>query len=395
MTRMFSRPDPAPAHSRFIPELESIRGIAAFFVAITHALIAFKYGQTDTIWLIPPWQAQSVEMVWVSFLLILFNGAAAVTVFFVLSGIVLGMALDTRVDRLTVVWREFVVARIARIFPSVIAVIAFIVIYLNYFNNNQLFAGASLWYGWWYRSELSLELILRNLLLLDHSLNPVAWTLAVEVAVALMFPLLFKLSRSVSVSINSGIVLVLMVLANYLPEYLLCAHLYKFYIGLLLPMYAGMAALQKLYRLFPLLMSLLLLLSARAIWGFASSVAMLAETLATALLLGSLCARIPLHPLAKWVLRAKWVRWAGRVSYSFYLWHFVMLYIFAHLLFTYLPAAWIQANTLCCSLGLAAVSITVTGVWATLMYRLVERHGMRLGKWVIVAMRKIPYWVRA
>jgi len=89
---------------------------------------------------------------------------------------------------------------------------------------------------------------------------------------------------------------------------------------------------------------------------------MLAETLATALLLGSLCARIPLHPLAKWVLRAKWVRWAGRVSYSFYLWHFVMLYIFAHLLFTYIPAAQIQAHTLWCSLGLAAVSITVTGV---------------------------------
>jgi len=382
--RIFSRPDPTP---RFIPELESIRGIAAISVAITHALIAFKYAQTDAVWLTAPWAVSNAELTWVSFLLILFNGAAAVTVFFVLSGIVLGLALDARHERFMVVWGEFVVARIARIYPSVIAVLAFVVGYLSFFHHDQAFANASAWYGWWYHGELSLGLILKNMLLLDQSLNPVAWTLAVEVVVAMMFPVLFRYSRRVNGLFNCGIVLALMLLAFYYPDNLLCAHLYKFYLGLLLPLFAGSAFITRLYQAIPLLLALVLLLAARAIWGFDNPLAMMAETLGATLLLASLCAGMPLHPLARKILRAHWVRWAGRISYSFYLWHFIVLYVLTRIMLYSMPAAQLQAHTLGCALGLAAVSIAVTGFLASLMYRLVERRGMGLGKWVLAALR--------
>jgi len=374
--------------SRFVPELESVRGIAAVSVAITHGLIALNYANTDAVWLMPPWAATGYELAWVTSLLVLFNGAAAVTVFFVLSGIVLGMALESRHEQFTVIWRDFIVARIARIYPSVFVATGFIVVYLRYFHHDQLFSAASRWYGWWYHSALSPEMVFKNLLLIDQTMNPIAWTLAVEVMVALLFPPMFKLSRRLSISVNAVVVLFLMVLAYAVPDRLLCAHLYKFYLGMLLPRVAGAVWMRRLYQPVPLMLAALLMLAARSVWGFGQPLSGMAETLGAGLLMSALCAGNPLHPSVRHLLRGSWVRWAGRVSYSFYLWNFIVLYILTHVLLQFVPPAQIQAHTLACGLGLAGVSIVLTGMWASLMYRLVERKGMMLGKRLITLMRK-------
>src|SRR4051812_24934695 len=74
--------------------LDAVRGIAALMVAWGHSFIAVKFSGQDLLWTRPEpagWDARIV-----SALMYAFDGTVAVTTFFILSGIVLGLSLDGR-----------------------------------------------------------------------------------------------------------------------------------------------------------------------------------------------------------------------------------------------------------------------------------------------------------
>ena len=116
------------------------------------------------------------------------NGRAAVTLFFVLSGFVLGLALRRAEPGIVSgLWR-FSVRRIFRIYPAFLCSTAFILAWL--FFGARLFPSVSHWLDqatFGYHAGMlnsqappSGSLILNNLFLLDSSMNLVTWTLKVQ-----------------------------------------------------------------------------------------------------------------------------------------------------------------------------------------------------------------------
>ena len=100
----------------FIGRLEALRGLAAMTVAAGHAL------------LVAPVSGLHESLVKV--LVLLFNGQAAVTVFFVLSGFVLGLSLRRSTESFASGTIRFWVRRWFRIYPAFLASTALIVGYL-------------------------------------------------------------------------------------------------------------------------------------------------------------------------------------------------------------------------------------------------------------------------
>ncbi|WP_434698330.1 acyltransferase family protein [Pseudomonas sp. D1-1] len=140
--------------------LDSLRFLAALCVAVAHCLTAFST---------QPYHAQTwsmidfsnVEGVLARAIQLVFNAHSAVIVFFVLSGFVLTLSLKriTSTNYLEE-FSVFVVRRIYRIFPALI----FSLIILGYIIS--------------YPSQK----LVQNMLLMDTSINSVAWTLKVELA---------------------------------------------------------------------------------------------------------------------------------------------------------------------------------------------------------------------
>jgi peptidoglycan/LPS O-acetylase OafA/YrhL len=151
---------------RFIPSLESARGLAALMVCLFHAGDLELNGQPalaqTSIWRLP------------------LNGHGAVVLFFVLSGFVLRLSLERRAaEPPLVVAAEYIVARAFRLFPVIIATILLIA------------ALAVIVRGEW----ISTDVVLLEALLLDKSLNPPFWTLQVEVFGSLLILLAFLIEK--------------------------------------------------------------------------------------------------------------------------------------------------------------------------------------------------------
>ena len=77
-------------------------------------------------------------------------------------------------------------------------------------------------------------------------------------------------------------------------------------------------------------------------------------------------------------LDAKPLRMLGRVSYSFYLMHFLCLYVLTRLLLTRIPE--LQNHPLAALGSLIILSVGVAAILAWILYRVVEAPMIRLGK---------------
>jgi peptidoglycan/LPS O-acetylase OafA/YrhL len=368
--------------SQFITEFEPIRGVASVTVALMHSFFVLDpQGST----------AMSAAKV-------VFNGFAAVTLFFVLSGVVLGLALDRYSGSFMAKWRQFLVLRVFRIYPMIVVVTAAICLYLL-LHGPAPHPGATEWFNRYYQEPLSWYRALQNFLLINVSLNPVGWTLMVEMAIAVMFPLFHRVSRGSGILANLALLLALVVLAFLADDFralapdnqlyvlfceLILPHAYKFYVGLLLPTLVTQRLLGRIGSFSVLYFGavVIVLIAARTV------VPMLGGSAVFAVVVESFAAGALLLPFCTWQSRgfgarlfhSSAIRWLGRVSYSFYLWHFIVLYATAAMLFQYWPGGVPFAHPVALSALLAAVSIAITAVLSELSYRYIELRYMDMGR---------------
>lgn len=140
--------------------LDSLRFLAALCVAMAHCLTAFSA---------QPFHAQTLAMmdfsntegVFARLVQLVFNAHSAVIIFFVLSGFVLTLSLRRLASvNYGVEFFTFVIRRAYRIFPALICSLLILGYIVSYPSDK----------------------LVQNMLLMDTSINSVAWTLKVELA---------------------------------------------------------------------------------------------------------------------------------------------------------------------------------------------------------------------
>lgn len=345
----------------FNSRLESLRGLAALVVAASHCFI-FNGA---------PWQTAATE-----FLLNFLNGAGAVVLFFVLSGHVLGLGIRRMAAPAGGDWWKFALRRVMRIVPAFWVFSLLLVVVLGHLAGWPTFA-ASDWMNQHPHAPLSARYVVENLLMLDSTLNPVTWTLKVEIVCSLGLPLVHWISTRLS-SVGRGVLLLGLIIGPklLLPDGTAVRFLFLFYMGYLLPA-AGpgiaWATRQPLGRV-----ALWSVALATLFFGYHTAAWTVVQGTGAALLI----ALVMFGPETRFarMLDWSWVRFYGRISYSFYLIHMKAMVVLGLGMLATVPAPILTESPLLFGGLLLAASIAVATPLAWCLYHGVEKPFIEFSK---------------
>lgn len=372
---------PAERSNRIEP-LDALRGFAALTVVIAHYLAIFSGTQ------IPEFQRidsikralglTPLSMFWAS--------SQAVLVFFILSGFVLTLMLQNRTQS----YADYIIRRTLRLWIPYIVSIA-VGAFLVWLIGSEPIPELGQWINKFYGVEITWQSLLGHLFFIGHyptdEFNFVVWTLQHEMRISLIMPLLIPFLATRSGLKFGGILLMSAVsipLVHFLRRtpfsdlhtYALTTHYLLFFaIGVLLALYrekiqmwfnnqssmrktVGLVAILLLYSCLPNLV--------RKLTGL--NVGLFFEWLlipgTTLLMIYTLCSRrmrlILMHPLFAYL---------GKISFSLYLYHGVLLVAAIQLFYGKVPIV-----------PLLSVCLVLTFVVSTVMYYLVERPSIQAGK---------------
>jgi len=369
---------------RFSTNLAALRGIAAAMVVIFHALLVFRLTGFDE----PHRQALSaIDSPWewlVIILLGLTNGHAAVIIFFVLSGVVLTLSYERQRGHGLTRLMAYYIKRGARLWPLLATVAIFAFILRDPVGQLHEPAAFTSWVNAYFSTDPDRNVLLRNILGLDSSLNYPAWTIYVEIAASIVFPLLFLASRhrGLTLAALAATIIVTALGWNYrgFGQYMVC-----FMAGVALIRYGEPVARRVLswprtVRIALLAASWVAILSVERLLSPHTHMypfTVLVFTLCATIIVTHLTFAAPIVALSR-----KPLQWLGEVSYGVYLLHFPVLItlamISAPLLEPLLSLG--QGGALTANLLLAVAAFAVTLPLAAVSYRLLERPCQDIGR---------------
>jgi len=382
--------DSARVRSGRMGELDAVRGIAAFVVVLHHCWQTLLPDQNTFPFLGAPLSAGSESARWaawinVSPLKLLFSGHAAVGVFFVLSGMVLTRQLTAQRNRTAYSYRQFVIQRVFRIWvPFALVILMAAGLCAE--------AGGPLpqlpWINESWNQPVTWQLVAGHLLMLGASAyvtldNPM-WSLVHEMRISLIFPVLTRVASLSLPRLVAGAAVLFTLLSishvtgpliAWVPGTLSREVLHSlldttryglfFVLGIALALKGGalQSWLQK--RQQALRGALWVLAFALLAVPFLAGYLELAYALGATLLLALCTASVT----ARRLLGFRWLTWLGKVSYSLYLVHLLVLLTLVHVLRQLLPLQLILPLAVASSL-----------VFAELCNRFIELPANRLGK---------------
>ena len=349
-------------HTRRLTELDGLRGLAALFVFTSHLKFALP-GRNPLAAL----QLTPLGILW--------GGQAAVDFFFVLSGFVLALPFmrAAPAGALPGFYGRFVLLRVLRIYPAYWLALLFCLLAMQLFAPAGM-AGTSPWaqefwrHGW---GDLSASVLTRHILLVPNFdsrlIDPVSWTLVVEMRMSLLLPFMILACRAWGGRIGTPLLLLLSLALglrigalHFLPLFAFGVALARHWPGKPVP---GAANRNPLFWL--------LLGAALVAYGNAYILDLRRASDYVAGAGAALLILLALQPTAfgAFLNRAP-VQFLGRVSYSFYLLHlptFLLLLSWLMPVLHSVTAVFVLAVPLVCLLS-----------W--LSFVLVERPFMRLSR---------------
>ncbi len=354
-----------------ITKLDGLRGILSLVVALNHSFLVVAIPTFANVWKQNYLEFHDLQSKLQQLLMILGNGGAAVTLFFILSGLVLGQSLS-RVEFSLKGLSAFIAKRLIRLYPVYIFVILLIAIYMRLGFVYQVFPQASLWYIWWMNFEMNLREFLYNLFFVHTYLGGVTWTLRVIVIASFIIPAFYYFTRKTSWFIDLLISCVLVYTSFTvlnIPDFRDLRYLYMFFFGLMLPKFKHFfSRIPGWYVLVTMPITLLILLVIR--YATDEYLGGVLEAIVSWKLIGliSYSDRTKIFNfLDHWSLQ-----FFGKISYSLYLIHFSILYIVARFMFQILPNLPFTDNYLFTHTILFVISLTIATGVSVIVHRYIE-----------------------
>jgi peptidoglycan/LPS O-acetylase OafA/YrhL len=358
-----------------IGPIDGMRGLAALSVAIFHCLHLFPASGSKQALFLKLTELNDLPTAAARILTGLFNGNAAVSLFFVISGFVLSQSLKRKDLYWPVAIGLFAVKRLVRLYPPM--AVCLLVTFGAYLLASTLQPAVYPWPHW---NDLAL-----NLGYVYPALVSATYTLFIELGIVPYFATVVLLTRSFGLKVLLPAIVgsIILLFTNRIPLgpwiFPVSEYLFMFLLGALAHYIAG-----PIGRLSPRSLSLLLVASysvlafARGILGYSSRWSLLCEGLSGAAIV-ALIAYGHETKLSMWLNRRA-IRLMGRISYSFYLYHPMTLAILCPMLLANRTVA--AATPALGALVLIIVSVPTALLLAFYSYRLVESPTMRVTAWL-------------
>jgi len=381
--------------------VDTVRGFAALAVLWSHFSLGFGLPG-----FVIQYQNTPLHILW--------DGFAGVSMFFVLSGFVLSLKYfnsvtapvstlpglnisDIPLFDIREMFR-FYIKRIFRIFPPFVFVLILSILSFQYlYNIYPTDPDRSEWiYSLWRDAKISRSALIRQAILIFpgniHTLVPQAWSLTLEMQFSLIMPFLISAAHrsmalfTLSVIILSATGLMFNSVVGWQIS-ILFTSLFHFYLGILLSRYYRQLNLFISQASFFLKLSVLL--SGLLFYSFRSSVFpwcsefFPVHAIPYCNALGALLILLSCMGFMKIqrILSIPFLHFAGKISYSLYLCHIIIL-----ITITPVFIKWINHNQIdgITSQILALLFATLTSfVVATMLYYLVEKPSIRAGLSII------------
>lgn len=347
---------PAPTH---LAQLDGLRALASFQVFVYHVLSLPRFANVVNTDLMYPMK-------------MLTHGPSAVYLFFVMSGFVLSLSL--RKSGFEGAWiRRFYIKRFVRLYPPFLGALVLVLCFVAAFGHLRDFSHLA---TGWMPASVEGRTFLREALMLRLQYNPPAWSIQVEALAAVIIPFLMLVSLKRPAILLSSILVVLLFssLAGTVFTYA-----YMFYLGLLLPRIQEEISQSR--RIDCWLKSPLLFCLSMLIYGGAYFVDLgrYNHILCTLGVLGILYYVV--YSKSDWVracLSNRLMRYLGTISYSFYLNHWLAIFIAYVIVVKWVsyPEVLQQPAYYLCLMGVIALAINL--FLSSVMWFLTEKPSFAL-----------------
>ncbi|GGJ47982.1 acyltransferase family protein [Deinococcus roseus] len=335
--------------TRFV-SLDALRGIAALMVVFSHVAVFTYYPFAEH-----PKIPSALEFV-------LWNlGATGVDTFFVLSGFVLSLPYLQQGREMQPL--KFIFRRFRRLYPAYLVSLLLAVALKHFHGTEPLTEIVMRWY-----QPLTVQEVLQHLLLLNpkmhiQSVNPVLWTLLVELHMAFFMPVVIRFLASNTMS--SFTVLLVTLGGGFLGGFFVfpLGMVPLFVMGALLALHHS--EVQDAFQKSPLLRNAAFLLGVALVFHrywwiqedlfFIRYISAFGATLVIPAILAS--------PQLQRFLQTPLVSWFGQISYSLYLVHLPILFFVASHAYSSLGG----------SLGTGLVGMALSVGAAALLHRWFEK----------------------
>ncbi|CAG7632626.1 acyltransferase family protein [Paenibacillus allorhizosphaerae] len=370
-------------------ELDSLRGLAAMSVLIGHCLIMLPYltskQYTTEMWVWNIIKFTPISAIWA--------GHEAVILFFILSGFVLSIPYNNGKE---LPYPTYLVRRICRIYIPYLFVIFLAILSRTYISSSQISIFSD-WYNSLWRSDITIQTIIDHIIFLGkydtNALNTVIWSLVEELRISIIFPFIMLLVIRFNWKINIGIGLTSS-LISYAAYYI--------------KWHSSNTALIKAVGYASTLEWLPMFIIGAVLAKNSNSICMLYKRLSRSTRIVMLLCGLMLYTYSHWMpfggkllhitivedwiilagasifiifalfsgsvsrfLMFKPIHFIGKISYSIYLSHMIILLVMVNLLYGLIPLALIWLLT-----------IILTIVISALMYFYIELPSIKLGRFL-------------
>lgn len=370
--------------SRHIATLDGLRGCSALAVTMFHALLHYNLPLIERVLYAPVSSMGNVSDLFDKFYLSIFNGDSPVILFFVLSGFVLAISIDSSLDKgrhIVFTATDFLVRRVLRIYPAMIACMCL-------YWTIHLFTEGFIVYP-----AVNFEVFLKSATLSDITIHGPSWSLLVEIIAApfiLVFVILHrKLGFFVLILITAYAMMAIdyPALVWHLPNF--WAYLISFVIGIAIAA-PQMRSIKFIVRPWHTSAALLAFIFARSFVPRAGISGLIAQSFLAGLVVFT-SVRLENGKVFRF-LNSKPILYLGKISYSFYLISVPILYLIWGIIDKYVanPAA----NNHFWGIGAGLLAVVISLPLSSLSEKFVEQPGVKLGKtimsWRPVIIRNAP-----